>query len=207
MTVDDEPSEAELLARIHAGERDAFAVLVRRHGPVARRTAALLGAGPDTDDVVQEAFVKAYRALGGFRDGAEFRPWVLRIVANETRNAQRSGRRRALRERSPAAVPDDLLPGVSAAADPAEQAVTAERLVELRRALLGLPERQRRVVICRYLLELDEAETAVVLGLARGTVKSRTHRAIERMRRDLTGWPARTAPGQDDRVGEEAGHG
>lgn len=201
VTISEEPTEAELLARVRAGERDAFALLVRRHGSVAQRTAVLLGAGPDADDVVQEAFVKAYRALGGFRDGADFRPWLLRIVANETRNAQRSTRRRTVRERSPAAVPDTLLPGVSAAADPAELAVAGERQVRLRHELLRLPESQRRVLVCRYLLDLDEGQTAVVLGLARGTVKSRTHRGLNRMRKGLGG----AQPGA--RVGEEAGHG
>lgn len=83
---------------MRGGESAAFAVLVRRYGGIARRTAAVLGAGADTDDVVQEAFVKAYGALGTFRDGAPFRPWLLRIVANETRNARRTAGRRAVRE-------------------------------------------------------------------------------------------------------------
>jgi RNA polymerase sigma-70 factor (ECF subfamily) len=192
-----EPSDGDLVDRVRAGERDAFAVLVRRHGPVARRTAVLLGAGPDADDVVQEAFVKAYRALGGFRAGAALRPWLLRIVANETRNAQRSGRRRADRERSAAALPDALLPGAAAATDPAEQAVTGDRLRELWSRVRALPDPQRHVLVCRYLLDLDEAETATVLGLARGTVKSRTARALRRMRDQLESAPA----------AEGAGHG
>ena len=75
-----------MLASAKAGERDAFAELVRLYLPVAHRTAVLLGAGSDADDVVQEAFVKAYRGLAGFRVGAPFRPWLLRIVANETKN-------------------------------------------------------------------------------------------------------------------------
>ena len=68
-TISQEPSDTEVVARTMAGERAAFAILVRRYAAVARRTAAVLGAGADSDDVVQEAFVKAYRALGGFRDG------------------------------------------------------------------------------------------------------------------------------------------
>jgi RNA polymerase sigma factor (sigma-70 family) len=198
-----EPSDDVLVARVRAGERDAFAGLGRRYGGVARRTAVLLGAGPDADDVVQEAFVKAYRALGGFRSGAELRPWLLRIVANETRNAQRAGRRRAVRERSPAAVPDVLLPGAATAADPAERALAGDRLRGLWLRVHALPEPQRHVLVCRYLLDLDEAETATVLGLARGTVKSRTSRALRRMRSLLDA--------ADDPVGaraaEEAGRG
>src|SRR6478752_10686773 len=96
---DEDLSEADVLASVRAGERDAFADLVRRYAPIAHRTAVLLGAGADADDVVQEAFVKAYRALGSLRDGAPFRPWLLRIVANETKNLHRSTGRRLNRER------------------------------------------------------------------------------------------------------------
>jgi RNA polymerase sigma factor (sigma-70 family) len=198
-----EPSDGDLVSRVRSGERDAFAVLVRRHGGVARRTAVLLGAGAEADDVVQEAFVKAYRALGGFRDGAQLRPWLLRIVANETRNAQRSGRRRADRER--AALPDGLLPGASADLDPAERAVAGDRMRELWGRVHALPDPQRHVLVCRYLLDLDEAETATVLGLARGTVKSRTARALRRLR-DLLDVPV-GAPAPTARATGESGHG
>lgn len=70
-------------------------------------------------------------------------------------------------------------------ADPAERAVARERQELLRRELLRLPSPQRLVLICRYLLDLDETETAAVLGIARGTVKSRTHRALGRLRAEL----------------------
>lgn len=150
--------------------------------------AVLMGAGPDADDVVQEAFVKAYRSLGSFRDGAPFRPWLLRIVANETRNLHRSAGRRRRREQQA----DEYLavfPALREAADPADHAVTRERQELLRRELLTLPQPQRLVLICRYLLDLDEAETATVLGIATGTVKSRTHRALGRLRQQLAGDP------------------
>jgi RNA polymerase sigma factor (sigma-70 family) len=161
---------------VRGGDRAAFAVLVRRHGHAARRTAAVLGAGADTDDVVQEAFVKAYRALGSFRTDAEFRPWLLRIVANEAHNARRAAGRRAAREAA-------ALPPLTAATDGHPQ----EDLERFRAQVGGLPRPQRDVVACRYLLDLDEAHTAQVLGISRGTVKSRTHRALARLRESLTG--------------------
>ena len=164
--------------------------------PVAQRTAVLLGAGADADDVVQEAFVKAYRALGSLRDGAPFRPWLLRIVANETKNLHRSSGRRAARERR-ADVAD--FPTVQPPVDPADLAVGREDQERLRAELLNLPLPQRLVVICRYLLDLDEAETATVLGIARGTVKSRSHRALDRLRVTLTADPRRS--------GAEVDHG
>ena len=177
--------DAETLARVRDGDRDAYAELVHRHASVALRTAMLLGAGSDAEDVVQEAFVKAYGALGGFRDGAAFRPWLLQIVSNETRNLHRAAGRRAARER---AAWERTVPLLLAAeeGDPAAAAISGERRTQLIRALSLLPEPHRRVVTCRYLLDLDEAETATVLGWPRGTVKSRLHRALRGLSASLT---------------------
>ena len=184
-----------MLASVRSGERGAFADLVRRYTQVAHATAVLMGAGADADDVVQEAFVKAYRGLGSFRDGAPFRPWLLRIVANETRNLHRSSRRRRLREQEVdqfvAAFPT-LRDG-----DPADRAISRERQELLRRELLRLPGPQRLVLVCRYLLDLDETETAAVLGIAKGTVKSRTHRALGRLRTELANDPRASGMGGD----------
>jgi RNA polymerase sigma-70 factor (ECF subfamily) len=144
---------------------------------MAVRTAALLGAGADAEDVVQEAFVKAYRSLGRFRAGAELRPWLLRIVANEARNHHRTAVRRGAREQA-VALPPALL-------DPGEAVAERELTEQLLAAVSGLPERLRVVVTCRYLLELDEAETATALGLPRGTVKSRLNRGLARLRAEL----------------------
>jgi RNA polymerase sigma-70 factor (ECF subfamily) len=165
---------------VRAGDRDAYAELVRRHAPVALRTARLLGAGADAEDVVQEAFVKAYGALDRFREGAPFRPWLLRIVANEIRNLHRSSGRRAARERSAWERTEPLLV-LPASDDPAASALSEERRTALVRGLAALSEPHRQVVTCRYLLDLDEAETAAVLGWPAGTVKSRLHRALARL--------------------------
>jgi RNA polymerase sigma factor (sigma-70 family) len=152
---------------------------VRPHAAVAYRTAVLLGAGSDADDVVQVAFVKAYRALGAFRTGSAFRPWLLRIVANETRNATRAARRRRNATERSLQLGDELVP------DPAGEAMSRERREFLLAAVRQLPEAQRLAVVCRYFLELDEEETATMLGWPRGTVKSRLHRALGRLRTKL----------------------
>jgi RNA polymerase sigma factor (sigma-70 family) len=186
-----EGDEAEVLARVRAGDRDAYAELVRRHAPSAIRTAALLGAGAEAEDVVQEAFVKAYAGLG------RFRPWLLQIVANETRNLHRAAGRRAAREQSAWVRTEPLL--LAAAGDePASAALSGERRAELVRALAQLPDPHRRVVTCRYLLDLDEAETAAVLGWPRGTVKSRLRRALDRLASVL----AEPAPSTDEITSE-----
>ena len=193
--------DADVLARVRRGDRDAYAELVRRHAPVALRTAALLGAGSDAEDVVQEAFVKAYGALGRFRDGAAFRPWLLRIVSNETRNLHRTAGRRAARERSAWQRTEPLL--VTADDDdPASRVLSQERRAQLVRGLSRLSEAHRQVLTCRYLLELDEAETAAVLGWPRGTVKSRLNRGLGRLAEELAQLAAEPARADEARAGE-----
>jgi len=153
---------------------------VIRHAPVAIRTAALLGAGGEAEDVVQEAFVKAYAALDRYRPGAPFRPWLLRIVANETRNLHRASGRRVVREHRAWEQSEPLL--AARPRDPADALLSAEEQSALVHGLARLSTAHRQVVTCRFLLDLDEAETAAVLGWPRGTVKSRLHRALARLR-------------------------
>ncbi|MGH8774734.1 MAG: RNA polymerase sigma factor [Jiangellaceae bacterium] len=165
---------------MRAGDREAYAVLVRLHAAQAHRAARLFGAGADAEDVVQVAFVKAYQALPRFRDGAPFRPWLLHIVANEAKNAARAVRRRGAATQRLAAFDLDEV-----GADPVTSALSRERRAELVAALRELPGDQQRVVACRYLLDLDEADTAALLGWRRGTVKSRLHRALAALRTRL----------------------
>jgi RNA polymerase sigma factor (sigma-70 family) len=167
--------DAEVVTRVVAGERDAFAVLVARYGALCRRTALLCGAGSDADDVVQEAFVAAYRALPRFRRAEPLRPWLLRIVVNRARNAVRARQRsRALVDRVGYT---DLLGD-----EPVAGALTAQRRAALVAALGRLRPTDREILALRYLLDLSEQETGAALGLVRGTVKSRTARALRRLR-------------------------
>jgi RNA polymerase sigma-70 factor (ECF subfamily) len=148
------------------------------HQAIAFRV-ALVAAGDrgDAEEAVQDGFVKAYRALGRFREGAPFRPWLLRIVANEARNKRRaSGRRSGLALRAAAAASGDAAPSPEAAA------LSHERRDELLAALAALDSRDRDVLVHRFLLDLGEDETAAALGVRRGTVKSRTSRALDRLR-------------------------
>jgi len=82
-------TDAALVEAARSGDVASYGLLVERYQPVAHRTAFALGAGDDTADVVQEAFVKAYLALDRFQVTEPFRPWLLRIVVNETRNRWR----------------------------------------------------------------------------------------------------------------------
>lgn len=167
-----------MLARARSGDTAAYAGLVLFHAPVAKRLALLTGAGADADDVVQEAFVKAYQSLPRFHDGAAFRPWLLRIVVNETHNIRRGRDRRSRREDKVGRL--DLR--AVTVADPADEALASGRRRDLLAAVAGLRDELREVVVCRYLLELSEPETAETLGIPRGTVKSRLHRALRSLR-------------------------
>ncbi|MET9954562.1 sigma-70 family RNA polymerase sigma factor [Streptomyces sp. NPDC006339] len=172
--------EGAVIARVRAGEPEAYAELVRAHTGVALRAAVACGAGAEAEDVVQQAFFKAYRSLGRFKEGASFRPWLLSIVANETRNTLRAaGRQRAVAGREAELLAGEPL--IPEGADPAVAAEERERLRQLLTALDGLGEEQRLVVVHRYLLEMDEGETAEALGWPRGTVKSRLSRALKKL--------------------------
>ena len=179
--------EEELAERARRGDGVAFGALVRDHQELAFRTAYLITRNAaDAEDAVQTALVKAFHALPRFRRGAPLRPWLLAIVANEARNRRRSGgRREALALRAAHELPSANGNPVSAAPSPEGRLLAAEQRAELLAALESLGEDDRQVLACRYLLELDELETAEVLSLRRGTVKSRTSRALERLRARL----------------------
>jgi RNA polymerase sigma-70 factor (ECF subfamily) len=133
------------------------------------------------EDAAQEAFVKAYYALSSFRPEADFRPWLLRIVVNEARNLRKAAQRRQQRTARAA----ERLPAEDSVASAEEVALVNERSRGLVAAVMRLREDDRLVIACRYLFDLSEAETAAALGIARGTVKSRLSRALDRMRESV----------------------
>ena len=173
------PSEETLVERARRGDPGAFEALVVSYQSLAFRTAFVIaGDAADAEEATQDAFVKAHRALGRFRSGEPFRPWLLTIVTNEARNRRRSrGRRAALALRAA----DPGAPGE----DPDAAALASERRERLLTAVERLRDDDQEVLACRYFLELSEEETAAALGIARGTVKSRTHRALERLQEEL----------------------
>jgi RNA polymerase sigma factor (sigma-70 family) len=171
--------ESELVERARRGDERAYREIVDAYQGIAFRTAYLVARNAaDAEDAAQEAFLKAYRALGRFRPGAPFRPWLLQIVANEARNRRRSaGRRDALVLRAAASEPSG-----EAAPSPEAALLASEQRGALLAAVDMLPADQRDTIACRYFLDLSEEETAQVLGVRRGTVKSRTARALARLR-------------------------
>ena len=172
-------ADSAAIARARRGDTAAYEEIVQRYQQVAFRTAYVItGSAADAEDAAQEGFVKAYRALDRFRLGAELRPWLLRIVANEARNRARSAGRR---ERLELRVIEGFRPG-DAAPSPEAVAVASDERRRLLAMLNGLADEDRLVITSRYFLELSGEETAAALGIPEGTVKSRLSRALARLR-------------------------
>lgn len=171
--------DSELFARAQRGDTAAYEEIVQRYQQVAFRTAYVItGSAAEAEDAAQDGFIKAYRALGRFRAGADPRPWLLRIVANEARNRVRStGRRHGLELR----LAEGFRKG-DAAPSPEAAAIDSEGRERLLGLVNGLDEEDRNVIAMRYLLELNGEETAAALGVPEGTVKSRLSRALARLR-------------------------
>ena len=171
--------DAVLVERAQHGDTEAYGELVKRYQALATRTAYVItGGSAEAEDAAQDGFTKAYFALGRFRTGAPFRPWLLRIVANEAKNRRKAAGRRPTVDLS---VAEDR-PSGDTALSPEDAALAHERRTLVVGALNKLREEDRLVIAYRYFLELSEAEMADALGVARGTVKSRLSRAIARLR-------------------------
>jgi RNA polymerase sigma-70 factor (ECF subfamily) len=152
------------------GDQLAFMLLVEPLLPAAYRLAVgMLRSESDAEDAVQEGVLKAWRHFGRFRRGSDLRPWLFTIVANECRLQRRSRWWSVIRT---AEVRDDLAP--TSSVDPES--------VDLRQALYRLPHDQRFVVVLRYYLDLSFEEVAQTLGISTKAAKSRTYRALERLR-------------------------
>jgi RNA polymerase sigma-70 factor (ECF subfamily) len=169
-----------LIEAARAGDRDAFGVLVDREASAVYRTCLrILGNSHDAEEVTQEAFVAAYRSIGGYRGDGPPRAWLLRI-------AQRQAYRRLAQRRPGApleAVDEARLADRSS--DPTRVVLAAESRDIVRGAVAGLGEPYREVVTLRFFGELSLAEIADATGRPLGTVKTHLRRGLERLRPSL----------------------
>ncbi len=163
-----------LLDDARAGDEAAFTRIVARYHPDLLRIAFVVSGDVDVaQEAAQSAWVVAWRRLGDLRDGANLRPWLMSIAANEARQLTRSSRRRSLRE---IAVLDPSIP-------PAD--VTSADRIDLANALRTLGPRDRELVGLRYLAGMDSPEIGRVVGMSATAVRSRLARARERLRKEL----------------------
>jgi RNA polymerase sigma-70 factor (ECF subfamily) len=172
--------DEEVILRAQQGDPDAFAELVRMHEETAFRVAYLIVRNEtDARDVAQEAFVRAYRALKRFDRREPLQPWLLRIVTNVALNSLRADRRRrAMGERYEQTVDTKKM-----APSAEEQLEGVEQARRVWQAVGELDAQDQTLLYLRYFLDASEQETAQAIGRPAGTVKSRLHRVLRRLRR------------------------
>lgn len=170
-------SEPDLIVRARQGDQAAWDELVRSNQQAAFRLAYLiLGDADDAEDVAQEALIRAFRAFDRFDPARSFRPWLLGITSNLAHNRLRSiGRYLAALRRLVQAEPEPVTPAATGDSKQWEAKI-------LWQAVRRLRPRDQEVIYLRFFLELSVDETAAALDVAPGTVKSRLHRAVGRLR-------------------------
>lgn len=175
-------SDAVLVRRARDGEFDAFELLFERHRTLVYRFAyQMVPRRDDAEDIVQEAFVRAYQNLDRYRDEAKFTTWLLRIVTNLcTDQARMSQRRTALEQQEAQGALDWMTIGVTE--DPVQNLEEDRRKVALRKALQALPNHHRTVIILRDIEEREYTEMSQILGCTVGGAKLRVLRARRALR-------------------------
>ena len=179
-----ELTDSELVSRSQRGDLGAFNMIVERYQTqVFNLVARMLGNRTWAEDVTQEAFISAYRAMGKFRGGV-LRAWLLRIASNASRDMIRASRRR--REESlDQSMLDTGFQVASSEPSPEQRALRGELGAEIQRAILALQEDQRAVLVLVDVRGLSYEEASEVTGVSLGTVKSRLNRARARVRDHL----------------------
>lgn len=189
--------DADLMARVRAGDREAFARLVDRHkDPLVGYLARLTGSPDRAQDLAQEAFLRLYRAAAGYRERGQLAAFLYRIATNLVRSEARRERRwRRLAPRLTSGRETEGAPAESAATigvpgDPAppggpHRLVRRELQHRLARALAALPLELRAPLVLYEIEEWSQREVARALGCREGTVKSRLFRARRRLREEL----------------------
>jgi RNA polymerase sigma-70 factor (ECF subfamily) len=185
------PTDEELVVGVLAGDESAYGALVSRYRDYVYTIAVrIVGSESDAEDVAQETFVRAYRALPRFRGYSKFSSWLYRIATNRALTHLKRRRRRA------AAVDLQSGPHVEAEASrtesdrrdgPEEIVLDQEFRRRVRAAVMTLPEQYRVVVTLFYLEERSYTEVAETLGIPMGTLKTHLHRARALLREALTG--------------------
>src|SRR5439155_11405523 len=189
-------SEAALIARVRSGDHEAFYELVRPHERgIYLAALSIVNNDADAEEVVQEAILKAFKAIGRFREQAKFSTWIIQIAINEARMKLRKDRRHlydSLDEPRKGDNEGDYIPRDFAdwREIPSEALETARLREALKKALASLPPKYRQIMVLRDIEHLNIAETAGLIGITEAAVKTRLLRARFIMRDAL-------APGFD----------
>jgi len=179
-------SDEEVVARVLAGESQLYEILMRRYNQrLFRVSVAILHDQSEAEDVMQDAYVRAYQHLADFEGRAKFSTWLTRIAVHEAlARTRRRSRFQPVRDFEDASG-DAMKPLASAGPDPEQQASTRELSELLEKAILGLPEDYRLILMMRHVEEMNTEETAECLNVTEENVRVRLHRARALLRKQL----------------------
>jgi RNA polymerase sigma-70 factor (ECF subfamily) len=166
--------DARLVARFHLGDDEAFDDLVERHRRRIYSLVCRLASPAEADDLAQEVFIAAYKALPSFRGDSAFSTWLYRIAVHVCSHHLR-------KRRLDTSDLDEQQPDSYHGHDPERSAISSELQQRVRDAIQQLPEKLRLVVVLRDLHGLNYEEIAQVAGCPIGTVRSRLHYATQRL--------------------------
>lgn len=177
------PRERDLIQQCLSGNRDAFRRLIEPHQDFVFRVAlSVLGNREEAEEAAQDAFVRAYRGLGSFSARVPFQAWMYRIAIRTALNARRR-RRRIFERLKPPAWFGRLASETSEAPD--VRFAKQDARVRLRAIIDRLPGKLQEVVVLTYMEDLCCGEVAQRLNVPEGTVKSRLHRAREKLQKAI----------------------
>jgi RNA polymerase sigma-70 factor, ECF subfamily len=180
-------TDEEVVERVLGGEVELFELIMRRHNQrLYRATLAILRDDTEAEDVIQDAYVKAYEHLGQFEGRSQFSTWLTRIAVHEA--LARVHQKARVLELEAMRNFDESLPASPesfSTEDPEENAAKAEVSWILEQAILNLPESYRSVLVLRDVEEVSTAECADILDISQETVKTRLHRARRMLRKEL----------------------
>jgi RNA polymerase sigma-70 factor (ECF subfamily) len=189
LTIGKDAPDAELAHRVGGGDTAAFEILMRRYNRTLFRTArAILRDDAEAEDALQEAYLQAYQAIGGWREEAKLSTWLARIVANEALMRLRKEARRAeIVPLQSSATLEGLneIPDTDMNKTPEREAQRVEMRRLLEAQIDSLPDDYRAVFMLRAVEELTVEETAAVLGIPPATVRSRLFRARSLLREGI----------------------
>ncbi len=179
-------TDEEVVGQVRTGNAALFEILMRRHNQrVYRAARAILGNDTEAEDVMQEAYVRAFTHLDQFENRAKFSTWLTRIAVHEAlARVRKSGRLESLD--SEVESETDMRPEpMSNTRSPEEQLFGKQMQVLLEAAIDALPQAYRSVFVIREIEEMSTAETAEALGVTEEVIKTRLHRARAMLQIDL----------------------
>jgi RNA polymerase sigma-70 factor, ECF subfamily len=179
-------SDEEIVGRVLSGDVSLFEIIIRRHNQLLYRvTRSILADDSEAEDVMQEAYVRAFEHLDQFAGRSQFRTWLTRIAVNEALARAERGKRFRRSDSRDESIGDPMDAFFSLEPSPEEQVSESEMRGLLEQAIARLPESYRSVLLLRDVEEISSEEVARMLNLSEATVKVRLHRARRTLRRTI----------------------